>query len=1072
MSSNLLDPKTLLDPRQRSLSDANTIASAGPSMNTSETTAAPSFTDADLKLALAPDPGTEADFEVTNNPFDYSPGQLNKLLNPKSVDALRALGGLQGLVQGLRTDINTGLSVDEAGNGNQATGEHDSLFAADRIRVYGRNQLPPKKPKSIWRLAWITFQEPVLILLTVAGTISLALGLYETFGTHREPGAPTPVDWVEGVAILAAVVIVVVVASHNDWQKEKAFVKLNTKKDDREVKVLRSGKSMLIHINQVLVGDVLYLEPGDLVPVDGIFIDGHNVKCDESSATGESDALKKTSGAKMFDEADPKKAKDFDPFIISGSRVIEGMGTFLCTSVGVYSSFGKIMMSVRTDIESTPLQKKLEGLAVAIAKLGGGASLFMFFILLFRFCASLPGDDRSPEDKASTFVDLLVVAIAIIAVAVPEGLPLAVTLALAFATTRLLKENNLVRVLRACETMGNATCICSDKTGTLTTNQMTVVAGLFGASSFTSDVSSWASSLSQDVKKLIIQSVAINSTAFEGEQDGVATFIGSKTETALLKLAKDHLGLQALSEARSNEQVVHMVPFDSANKYMAAVIKVPSGYRLLIKGASEIVLRFCSSQVNASSTGTEPVDRQAVEETIAAYAHKSLRTIGLVYKDFEQDPDLEIESFNDMVLLGVVGIQDPVRSGVPEAVQNAVRAGVTTRMVTGDNVITARAIATECGIFTDGIVMEGPEFRRLSEEELDQVLPRLQVLARSSPEDKRILVTRLKALGETVAVTGDGTNDAPALKAADVGFSMGISGTEVAKEASEIILMDDNFTSIVTALKWGRAVNDAVQKFLQFQITVNITAVILSFVTSMYDDNLEPVLKAVQLLWINLIMDTMAALALATDPPTDAILDRPPQPKSAPLITMNMWKMIIGQSILQLVIVLVLYFAGDSILNYDISIHDEKLQLDTIIFNVFVWMQIFNELNCRRLDNKFNIFTGVHRNWFFIFINLIMIGLQIAIIFVGGRVFDIHPDGLDGPQWAISVLIAAFSLPWGIVVRIFPDAWFASTVHFIAPPFVMSYRLLAKGLGKVSASFKRTKKSDVEQRSYSEKETR
>lgn len=343
---------------------------------------------------------------------------------------------------------------------------------------------------------------------------------------------------------------------------------------------------------------------------------------------------------------------------------------------------------------------------------------------------------------------------------------------------------------------------------------MTVVAGLFGASSFTSeDASSWASSLSQSAKKLITQSVAVNSTAFEGEQDGVATFIGSKTETALLELAKDHLGLQSLSETRSNEQVINMVPFDSANKYMAAVIKVPSGYRLLVKGASEIVLGFCSTQVNVSTGNTEPLNRKAVEEAIDSYARKSLRTIGIVYKDFEQIPN--VESLSDLTFLGVVGIQDPVRPGVPEAVRNAMRAGVTIRMVTGDNMITAQAIATKCGIFTDGIVMEGPQFRRLSEEELDATIPRLQVLARSSPEDKCILVTRLKALGETVAVTGDGTNDAPALKAADVGFSMGISGTEVAKEASEIILMDDNFASIITALKWGRAVNDAVQKFLQ-----------------------------------------------------------------------------------------------------------------------------------------------------------------------------------------------------------------------------------------------------------------
>ncbi|EXA41449.1 calcium-translocating P-type ATPase, PMCA-type [Fusarium oxysporum f. sp. pisi HDV247] len=1040
--SGHLDPKALLDPRQRSISEAGTISSAG------DTTVVPSINTAEIPQYL--DAGNEKRFpHDPNNPFNHSPEVLNQLLDPKSLDVLKGLGGLPGLARSLNVDLKAGLSVDELNTQN-----------CPRIKVFGRNQLPPKKPKSIWRLAWITFQEAVLIMLTVAGTISLALGLYETFGVSHQPGDPTPVDWVEGVAILGAVLIVVVVASHNDWQKEKAFVKLNTKKDDREVKVIRSGKSMLVNVADVVVGDVLNLEPGDLIPADGIFIDGHNVKCDESTVTGESDALKKTPGAKCFVD-DPMRTKEPDPFIISGSRVLEGMGTFVVTSVGVNSSFGKIMMSVRTDIESTPLQKKLEGLAVAIAKLGGGASLLMFFILLFRFCASLPGDDRPAEEKASTFVDLLVVAIAIIAVAVPEGLPLAVTLALAFATTRLLKENNLVRVLRACETMGNATCICSDKTGTLTTNKMTVTAGRFGSSSFTSDIPTWASNLSPETRKLITQSVAINSTAFEGTNEGDAAFIGSKTETALLQLAKDHLGMQSLSEARANEQIVLIEPFNSVKKYMLAVIKVQAGYRVLIKGASEIMVSFCSTEANPTTGAVEPLDRKAADDAIMAFARKSLRTIGLVYKDFEEMPDLE--NLGDLTLLGIVGIQDPVREGVPQAVQNARRAGVVTRMVTGDNLVTARAIATECGIFTDGIVMEGPDFRKLSEEELDKIIPRLQVLARSSPDDKRILVTRLKVLGETVAVTGDGTNDAPALKAADIGFSMGISGTEVAKEASEIILMDDNFASIITALKWGRAVNDAVQKFLQFQITVNITAVLLSFVTSMYDDKMEPILKAVQLLWINLIMDTMAALALATDPPTDSILDRPPQPKSAPLITMNMWKMIIGQSIFQVVVVLVLYFAGDSILGYNTSIAAEKLQLDTIIFNMFVWMQIFNELNCRRLDNKFNVFVGIHRNLFFILINAIMIGLQIGIVFIGGRVFDIDTDGLNGVQWAISILIAAFSLPWGMLVRIFPDEWFAKVVYFLAPPFVAVYNWMARGLARFMRLFRKSKKADDEE---------
>ena len=327
MAGDLLDPKAALGPRQRSTSDVDTITSADPSFCASGTTAAPSYhaADFDPKQALKPDPGTEADFQVANNPFDYSPGQLNKLLNPKSLDALRALGGLHGLAKGLHVDLKAGLNVDDVGQQQASTSHKGSSGApgGDRARVYGLNKLPPRKPKSIWRLAWITFQEAVLVLLTVAGTLSLALGLYKSFGVPKKPGEPEPIDWVEGVAILAAVLIVVVVASHNDWQKEKAFVKLNTKKDDREVKVLRSGKSMLININQVLVGDVIYLEPGDLVPVDGIFIDGHNVKCDESSATGESDALSKSAGADALD-VDTKSHKEPDPFIISGSRVIEG----------------------------------------------------------------------------------------------------------------------------------------------------------------------------------------------------------------------------------------------------------------------------------------------------------------------------------------------------------------------------------------------------------------------------------------------------------------------------------------------------------------------------------------------------------------------------------------------------------------------------------------------------------------------------------------------------------------------------------------------------------------------------
>jgi Ca2+-transporting ATPase len=460
----------------------------------------------------------------------------------------------------------------------------------------------------------------------------------------------------------------------------------------------------------------------------------------------------------------------------------------------------------------------------------------------------------------------------------------------------MVKENNLVRVLRACETMGNATVICSDKTGTLTQNKMTVIAGTLGASQrFKSPIENETDSSAKSMVEffkgcssptldLIIKSIALNSTAFEEERAGRKQFVGSKTEVALLQMAKDYLGMDLASE-RGSAEITQLIPFDSARKCMGVVYRYPGvGYRLLVKGASEIMVDSCNAQITDLGTGekslqSQPLseeERRSILKTIDQYAKGSLRTIGIVYKDFTCWPPMEAKRHEDdasaanfddvfqgMTWIGVVGIQDPLRPEVPLAIRKCHSAGVQVKMVTGDNVATAMAIASSCGIKTeDGLVMEGPKFRQLSDEEMNRVIPRLQVLARSSPEDKRILVERLKVLGETVAVTGDGTNDGPALSTADVGFSMGIAGTEVAKEASSIILLDDNFRSIVTAISWGRAVNDAVAKFLQFQITVNITAVILTFVSSVYSSSNTSVLTAVQLLWVNLIMDTFAALAL------------------------------------------------------------------------------------------------------------------------------------------------------------------------------------------------------------------
>ena len=967
------------------------------------------------EAALKPDLGKEEDFEVSENPFAFSPGMLNKMFSPKSLSAFWALGGLAGLEKGLRTNRKSGLSIDEVSLDGQVSfdeatsrahekavtegvvdlsstplaptdskAEHhhgDPQNFLSRKRVFKDNRLPERKGKTLLQLMWITYNDKVLMLLSAAAVVSLAIGLYETFGGEHKPGE-AKLDWVEGVAIIAAIVIVVMVGSLNDWQKERQFAKLNKKKQDRIVRVVRSGKTIEISIFDILVGDVMHLEPGDLIPVDGVLIEGFNVKCDESQATGESDIIKKSASDVVYAAIENHESlKKMDPFIQSGARVMEGVGTFLVTSTGVYSSYGKTLMSLNEDPEITPLQSKLNVIAEYIAKLGGAAGLLLFIVLFIKFLVALPkmGPEITPAAKGKKFIDIFIVVVTIIVVAVPEGLPLAVTLALAFATTRMIKDNNLVRHLKACEVMGNATTICSDKTGTLTQNKMLVISGTVGTSHrfgdeppalqagdespVEPDVSAQEliPTLAEPVKELLLKSISLNSTAFEGDVDGKMAFIGSKTETALLIFAREHLAMGPVSEERANAKILHLFPFDSGRKCMGVVAQLPDGKaRLYIKGASEIMLEKCTQVLRDPSQGLTPTpltndNRDTINHLIDTFARRSLRTIGIIYRDFERwppksprrgDGEKDEVEFDDvcqnMVFVGMVGIKDPLRPGVPEAVRDCQRAGVTVRMVTGDNKITAEAIAQDCGILQhDSIVMEGPEFRNLTKAQQNEVIPRLHVLARSSPEDKRILVRRLKDLGETVAVTGDGTNDAPALKLADVGFSMGIAGTEVAKEASAIILMDDNFNSIVMALRWGRAVNDAVKRFLQFQLTVNITAVILTFVTAV---SAVSVFTAVQLLWVNLIMDTLAALALATDPPHKSVLDRKPERRGTSIISTTMWKMIFGQAIYQLLITFLIFYGAPGILpDYDAGEPVSEAQIRALVFNTFVWMQIFNQ---------------------------------------------------------------------------------------------------------------------------------
>ncbi|KAK1752290.1 hypothetical protein QBC47DRAFT_416759 [Echria macrotheca] len=1028
---------------------------------------------------LEPNPGEEHLFEVENNPFAFSPGQLTKLLDPKSLPALQALGGLSGLERGLRTNCRSGLSIDETllsgtvsfqdATSGTPTGSHPPLplpeqnntHYVDRKRVFGEHKLPERKPKSFLKLAWIALQDPVLILLCVAAFVSLALGLYQTIGPLH--GSSARVEWVEGATIVVVIMIIVVVGALTEWEKEKHFRKLNKKKEDRLVKVIRSGKPSSISVYDILVGDVLILEQGNVIPVDGVLVEGHAVSCDEASATGESDLVKKTTADAVLrawstGDANPDK---LDPFLLSGTKVLDGFGTFLVTAVGPYSSHGRIMLALRAEPGMTPLQTKLNTLAASIAKLGVAAGLLLFAVLFSKFLVRLPNNSSLPVAKAHDFFKILISSMAIIVVAVPEGLPLAVTLTLFFATRKMTKESNLVRHLQSCETMGNVTTICSDKTGTLTENVMTVVGGTLGDGIVEVDHNPfsdpptpgktqvvWTSEpstvLSPDFQELIRLSIAINTTAFESDDNkGGSAFVGTKTETALLDWARRCFAMRPLSVERANHGVVQLFPFDSRQKCMATVIRLRDGrYRLLVKGAPEVVLAHCNRVVKDPTTGITPIPlypagRDDISGTVARYASRSLRTLALAYRDFEIWPVNEdhqgqaevSEVLGNLVWLGVVAIQDPVRKGVRAAVETCRRASVAVKMVTGDNVETAMAIAEECGILVEdgsGLVMEGPEFRRLTERLMRSIVSNLCVLARSSPEDKRLLVKALQSRGELVAVTGDGTNDAPALMAADVGFSMGITGTEVAKEASDIVLMDDNFSSILNALAWGRAINDSVKKFLQFQITVNITAMVLTFVSAVASAEERPVLNAVQLLWVNLIMDAFAALALATDPPTESLFDRAPEPRTAALIDLTMWKMIVGQSIYQLIVTLSWYLVGPQYLQYP------QLEHQTLIFNVFVFMQIFTLFNSRRIDNKLNIFEGLHKNKLFMLMMTMMVVGQVTIIFIGGAAFGV--TRLNGRQWAVSLLIGFLSILVGILIRMFPDSCIGAMINLIPIP--------------------------------------
>ncbi|XP_045063041.1 plasma membrane calcium-transporting ATPase 3-like isoform X8 [Coregonus clupeaformis] len=1005
----------------------------------------------------------------------------------------------EGLCQRLKTSPADGLSD------NPSDLEKRGL-------VFGQNFIPPKKAKSFLELVWEALQDVTLIILEIAAIISLALSFYQPPGEESEAcgnvasGAEdegeAEAGWIEGAAILLSVVCVVLVTAFNDWSKEKQFRGLQSRiEQEQRFAVVRNGTVIQIPVAEMVVGDVAQIKYGDLLPADGILIQGNDLKIDESSLTGESDHV--------------KKSVDKDPMLLSGTHVMEGSGKMLVTAVGINSQTGIIFTllgagegegeeekkdkkgkqdgtlennqnkakkqdeAVAMEMqplksaeggeveaekkkgnvpkkEKSVLQGKLTKLAVQIGKAGLVMSAITVIILVMYFVIEtfvVQGREWLTECTpvyVQYFVKFFIIGVTVLVVAVPEGLPLAVTISLAYSVKKMMKDNNLVRHLDACETMGNATAICSDKTGTLTTNRMTVVQAYAGDQHF--HMVPHPDQMNPMVLDTLVNAIAVNSAYTSkimppDKEGGLPKQVGNKTECALLGFVLDlKRDYAPVREQIPEEKLYKVYTFNSVRKSMSTVVQLPDGsFRLYSKGASEILLKKCSSIMagGGDPRGFRPRDRdEMVKKVIEPMACDGLRTICVAYKDLpaSPEPDWEDEAgiVSDLICITVVGIEDPVRPEVPDAIKKCQRAGITVRMVTGDNINTARAIAAKCGIIQPGddfLCIDGKEFNRrirnekgeVEQERIDKVWPKLRVLARSSPTDKHTLVkgiidSTVLEQRQVVAVTGDGTNDGPALKKADVGFAMGIAGTDVAKEASDIILTDDNFSSIVKAVMWGRNVYDSISKFLQFQLTVNVVAVIVAFTGACITQ--DSPLKAVQMLWVNLIMDTFASLALATEPPTESLLLRKPYGRNNPLISRTMMKNILGHAIYQLTIIFTLLFAGEKIFNIDSGrnapLHSPPSEHYTIIFNTFVLMQLFNEINARKIHGERNVFDGIFHNPIFCSIVLGTFLMQFVIVQFGGKPFSCTP--LNVEQWLWCLLVGVGELLWGQLITTVPTS--------------------------------------------------
>lgn len=849
---------------------------------------------------------------------------------------------------------------------------------------HGINVLTPTKKKSLFRCFLEKFRDPLIIILLVAGALSICISLYEYF--CLDEGTTV---FFEPTGIFMAIILATGLAFIFEAKADREFAILNQVNDEEAVRVIRDGNTIEIPKRDVVVGDIVILNTGDEVPADGQLLEAVTLTMDESTLTGEP-ACHKTVNP---DDFDPEATYKSD-YVLRGTKVMEGHGIFKVDKVGDATENGKVFHEAQIDSSvKTPLNEQLDRLGKLVSKMSYIVGGLVIAGRCLMYYLSPEFDGFLTMEFAAYLLQTLMIAVTLVVVSVPEGLPMAVTLSLAYSMRRMLRTNNLVRKMHACETMGAATVICTDKTGTLTQNQMQVA-----------DMQFWGDT----PRDIINEGIAVNSTATLDLSGARPKALGNPTEGALLlRLHADGIDHTALSDAAPR---LEELPFTTERKFMATVVKssVTGGPVLYVKGAPEIVLSLC----DRIAGGRTPAQ---INEQLFDYQRQAMRTLGFAYAELPAGaplPDLtQLTSRNagvDLEFIGITAISDPVRADVPAAVKECLDAGIKVKIVTGDTPATAREIGRQIGLVNDSDTQEciitGPEFAALSDKELYDRVDGLKVIARARPGDKKRLVETLQKRNEVVAVTGDGTNDAPALKAAHVGLSMG-DGTSVAKEASDITIVDNSFSSIGRAVMWGRSLYQNIQRFVLFQLTVNVVACLI--VLSGAFMGTDSPLTVTQMLWVNLIMDTFAAMALASLPPSRSVMQAAPRDRSAFIITRSMWRAIIGVGGLFFILLLgLLYIFEHADITSLTDLFHVRIGADkgltpyelSMFFTIFVFLQFWNMFNARAYMTRRSAFHLKGCGEFELIALCIFIG-QILIIQFGGRFFNVVPLRLT--DWLI-----------------------------------------------------------------------